>query len=487
VIKRFTFITICTGILISGCTESSVTPTENIKFSRDVLPIFLQNCAVHGCHEQAHQNSDNLELTSWNSIMRNGFRYGAPIIPYNAYWSALVSHINYDTNLSIIAEEPRMPKCSPPITGEPLPPNQIHTIVQWINEGAKDDNGNVAFSNIPNKAFVACQASDLIAVINLDNNFLVRLVRVGPGGANLTAPHAVEADGLGRFFYTTHIRTNTVGKYDAYTYEFINSVVVDGIPAEIYINYAGDKGYLTNWDAGVSGSRKIFILNLTDMTLINTIEDARLWATHGGDFTHDQDYFITVSQLSEYVTIIRTSDDQIDEQIPVDELVPPNGNGTGLFEPIAVGISHDERYALISCTKRNEVRVLDLEARTFIKRIPTGEFPLLLHVSHDNRWCYVPNRNSNSVTVINMQTLEVEKVIEYVGVQPHCAAFTQDGHYAYVACESLGENNPYVHHPITGSNRPGTTAVIDVWGGHVKIKDIEMASFPNEISIRHYW
>lgn len=474
---------ICLSAFFAGCSNNPVTPTENIKFSRDVLPIFVQNCAISGCHEQAMQNNDNLELTSWNSIMVKGFRVGSSIIPYNAFWSALVSHINLDTNLSIVATEPRMPKTRPPITGQQLPPNLVHTIIQWINEGAKDDNGNVAFTNIRNKAFVANQGSDMIAVINLDNNFLVRLVQVGPGGEGLTAPHAVECDRQGRYFYTTHIRTNTVGKYDAYTYEYIASLVVNGIPAEIYVNNAGDKAYLTNWDASASGSRTVFVINLTNMTVINTIEDARLWATHGGDFTHDQDYFITVSQLSEYVTIIRTSDDQIEDQIPVDELVPPNGNGTGLFEPIAVGISHDERYALISCTKSNEVRVLDLQSRTFVRRIPTGQYPLLLHVSHDNRWCYVPNRNSNSVTVINMQTLTVEKVIENVGDGPHCAAFTADGHYAYVACESQGEGNPYIHHPITGNNKPGTTAVIDVWAGHIKIKDIEMASFPNEISI----
>jgi DNA-binding beta-propeller fold protein YncE len=79
--------------------------------------------------------------------------------------------------------------------------------------------------------------------------------------------------------------------------------------------------------------------------------------------------------------------------------------------------------------------------------------------------------------------MTVIKVIPNIGVQPHGVGFTKDGHYAYVSCESQAPGNPYVHHPLSGNKRPGTTAVIDVWAGHVKIKNIEMASFPNEISI----
>ncbi len=102
----------------------------------------------------------------------------------------------------------------------------------------------------------------------------------------------------------------------------------------------------------------------------------------------------------------------------------------------------------------------------------------MLEVSPDGRFCYVPCRNDNTVYVIDVHTMSVIKTIQDVGVQPHGVDFTEDGHYAYVTCESNLSGNPYLHHPLTGSNKPGTTAIIDVWANHTKIKDIRNGFIP---------
>ncbi|HRJ85260.1 MAG TPA: hypothetical protein PK753_06280, partial [Ignavibacteria bacterium] len=83
--------------------------------------------------------------------------------------------------------------------------------------------------------------------------------------------------------------------------------------------------------------------------------------------------------------------------------------------------------------------------------------------------------------VIDLTTNTVVKTIANVGAQPHKIDFTADGRYAYVTCESV--SGGFVHHPPNSGKTPGTTAVIDVWAGHNKIKDIEMASFPAGICI----
>lgn len=481
--KKLLLLLLPAAIYYAGCESNPVTPGEPVKFSRDILPLFLQNCAIHGCHQSGNLNPDELELTSWHSIMIDGYEVGSAIIPYNAFWSSLVSHINLDTSLSLVAEEPRMPLQQPPMTGQPLPPNIVRKIIDWINDGARNDDGRVAFENIPNKAFITNQASDLVAVVNLDNNFVVRMIPVGTRPNLLDVPHHVTVDNQGRYFYPAMIEEGTIEKYDAWTYEKLGRLVLPGKPAEIFLLNDGTKGYVTNWDAGVSGFRGVFLVDAQNMTLLQTIGDARMYATHGGRVTHDDKYFIAVSQLSEYVTIIRTSDNEIEDQIPVDESVPPNGNGTRNFQPYAAGVTPDDRYIFISCPSSNDVRVLDMRSRTFIRTIATPQFPLMLEISPDGRWCYVPNRNSNTVTVIDVQSMSVTRIIEDVGIQPHGADFTADGHYCYITCESQESGNPYVHHPLVGNVRPGTTAVIDVWAGHLKVKDIEMASFPNGISI----
>ena len=179
--------------------------------------------------------------------------------------------------------------------------------------------------------------------------------------------------------------------------------------------------------------------------------------------------------------VIATSNNQMEDPYMIDPTVPPNGNDTQNFVPYQVAITNDDHYALISCTKSNDVRVFDIPNRQFIQNIPVGLNPLALEISPDGRWCYVPNRNSNSVTVIDLQNLSVYTTIPNVGAQPHKVSFTQDGHYAYVTCESV--TGGFVHHPTVGSKKPGTTAVIDVWNNHVKTKNIEMGSFPAGITI----
>lgn len=468
------------GLLkFSGCNEEPTTPTERVSFSKDILPIFISNCTYPGCHNTANKPY-GIDLTSWNSIMLNGSIYGAEIIPYNFKWSHLVQHINIDTNITPVSE-PHMPKPLPPYTnGNPLPPNILNTIFKWIDEGAKNDNGEVAFSNLTRKAFMTNQASDFVAVVNLDNNFVTRYVKVGNAVNTLAAPHNVMVDYQGNYFYVTLISEGYVEKFDAHTYEKLGRSNFVSSPGHVIITPDGTKGYVTNYSLNGT-ERFVKSFNTQNMTVINTIGDITMNATHGGRITSNGNYLLVVSTLGEYVQIIRTSDDQLESTIPVDGIVPPNGNGTGIFNPIAVSISPDNHYAFVTCTKSNDVRVLDLNTRTFVRTIPVGQFPIQSECSPNGNWLYVANRNSNSVTIINVNTLTVVKTIPSVGAQPHGVAFTPNGNYAYVTCESV--NGSFVHHPSVGSSRPGTTAVIDAFNGHVKVKDIEMASFPAGVSI----
>jgi YVTN family beta-propeller protein len=352
--------------------------------------------------------------------------------------------------------------------------------MQWVDQGAKNDNGEVAFNTITRKAFCTNQAADFVAVVDLDNNFVVRYVKVGTGVNVLAAPHNVMVDAQGKYFYVTLIREGTVEKYDAITYGKLGTLSGIINPGHVIIMPNCIKGYVTEYDLnGLERAVKSF--DAQTMTQINTISDITMSGSHGGRVTHDGKYLITVAELSEYVHITSTQNDSLESSIPVAQNVPPNGNGTGLYRTIAVSISPDDRYAFISCDKSNEIRVLDMQSRTITNIIQVGTFPIQSESTPDGRWLYVANRNSNSVSVIDVNTMTVFKTINNIGAQPHGVAITPDGHYAYVTCESV--SGTYVHHPETGSLKPGTTAVIDILNGHVKVEDIEMGSFPAGISI----
>lgn len=473
------------SVNFSGCSsDSPVSPTGTVSFSRDIQPIFESSCNFPGCHNSVDKQN-GIDLTSWHSLMITGSHFGSEIVPYNSRWSHMMQHINrVDTNISPFAE-PVMPKALVPYSnGQPLSASTVHLIQRWIEEGAKNDEGEVAFANINNKAFITNQASDLVAVVNLDNMHLVRLIPVG-GRPQLDAPHVIIADNQGTYFYVSLISEGYIEKYNAHTYELVGRMFAGTSPAHIVISNDGSYGFYSNFDASASPEKCIKRFNTADMTITDTIIDAGRPAgmiqPHGLRFTHNNNYVLGATEKGELLYVINTATDEIEDAVPVDPTVPLTGNGTGNFVPYQVAITPDDRYVFVSCLKSNDVRVFDLQTRTFIQTIAVGLNPLALEISPDGRWCYVPNRNSNSVTVIDVQTRTVVKTIPSVGAQPHKLDFTADGRYCYVTCEST--SGGFIHHPPVAGKAPGTTAVIDVLAGHVKIKDIEMASFPAGISI----
>jgi YVTN family beta-propeller protein len=374
-----------------------------------------------------------------------------------------------------------MPKAFPPYTnGQPLPRNIIEKIVNWIDQGAKNDNGEVAYSNITKKVFITNQASDYVAVVNLENNHLVRLIDVG-GRNNVTqpldSPHVIVVDNQGRYFYVSLIAEGYLEKYDAVTYEKKGRMYIGSSPAHIVLNSTGTIGYIT--DFTTAGSIKEF--DTQTMTIIGNITEFRMKSPHGLRLSHNGTFLLCTTYVSEFLYLINTSDNNIEDVVPIDPSVPQNGTGTQNFLPYQIAITPDDRYAFISCSVSNDVRVFDIQTRTFIHTIPVGQKPLALEISPDGSWCYVPNRNSNSVSVISTQSMSVVKTIINAGAQPHMIDFTADGHYAYISCES--NNGTFAHHPPVGSKKPGTTCVVDVWADHVKIKDIEMASFPAGVCV----
>lgn len=472
-----------------GCDSGNpISPGEPVSFSRSIQPIFAQNCSFPGCHNSTDKQA-GIDLTSWESLMINGSTFGAEVVPFNSRWSHMMLHINrVDTNISPFSD-PLMPQAKLPFTnGEPLAKNHIETIRNWIDQGAKNDYGIVAFSGITRKAFITNQASDFVAVVNLDNNRLTRLISVGGRTSPdqpPAAPHVIIADRQGRYFYVSLIAEGYIEKFDAMTYEKLARMSTGTSPAHIVITEDGNFGYFSNFDATANPEKNIKKFDTRTMEIVNVIRDDShpfgMWQPHGLRLSHDGARLVCATEKGEFVYVISTTTDQITDIIPIDPTVPPNGSGSNNFVPYQVAITPNDNFAFISCLRSNDVRVLDLNTMLITHIIPAGLKPLALEVSPDGNWCYVPNQASNSVTVIDVNTMTVFKTISNVGGQPHNIDFTEDSHYAYVTCEST--SGGFVHHPPSSGKKPGTTAVIDVWGGHVKIKDIEMASFPASISI----
>lgn len=96
---------------------------DDICFERDVLPIFLENCALSGCHNSESRKHGNV-FDSYDNIMNSN--KGRSIIPYNLKKSKVYKKITEDTG------EDRMP----PPPNLPLTGAEISIINKWIMSGA---------------------------------------------------------------------------------------------------------------------------------------------------------------------------------------------------------------------------------------------------------------------------------------------------------------------------------------------------------------
>lgn len=107
------------------------------QFQRDIVPIFERRCAIGGCHSVlSHQAGLVLTGTSAHAALidrPSPTRSGEILVrPGDAADSWLVIAIGNDE-----ARRRGLPRM--PLGSGPLTPNQIQTIVNWINRGAPDD------------------------------------------------------------------------------------------------------------------------------------------------------------------------------------------------------------------------------------------------------------------------------------------------------------------------------------------------------------
>lgn len=137
-----------------GGTTVTCSP-DTAYFQQQVLPIFISNCAVGGCHD-AITRQDGVNLTTYASIMSTG-----DVRPFRPDNSEIWEKIT-DTDPS-----DRMP----PPPRNPLPQAQRDIIFKWIMQGAQNnscqpsacDSTNVTYSgtirNIISNKCLGCHSS----------------------------------------------------------------------------------------------------------------------------------------------------------------------------------------------------------------------------------------------------------------------------------------------------------------------------------------
>ncbi len=458
-------------LALCGCTHHILPPEppiesvdyagiKRIVYSQHVQPIFNQKCSSKACHN-SNDRAAGLELTSWQALMR-GSDYGAVLVSGIAQRSHLIEHLNEES-------KPRMP-----LGRDPLPPAVTAFLARWIDEGAKNDAGEKPYVHLQKKIYVANQGDDLISVISSEHHLVTRLLPVGDA-PTLDVPHNIFVDKQKKFLYAALTSAGELWKFDLAADSFVSKGVAGNSPAHVVVTSDGGKAYVTNWEV-LNLRGVVQVLETATMRKVGEIEVGI--APHGLNFSRDGKLLYVASYVSDTISILRVADDQEIERVPLAPDVVPIRSFK--YQPVQVVVTPDDRFAYVTCSKTNEVRVLDTASKEVSAVVTVGKEPFQLQVTPSGEYVFVANRSSNNVSVIRVADNQVVKTIESAGfANPHGVAFSADGRYAYITNENVN-GRYHAHHPGEQGGAPGNLQVIDTATYQV-VKTIEVEASPTGV------
>ena len=449
------------------------------RFSTDIKPIFDRNCNSSDCHGGTpHGYAGGMNLTTYKGVF-DGSRFGTVVVSESPFMSHLVQTINrFDTTLSPVSS------VGMPSSRDPLPAQDVEKIVQWIRDGAPDDDGSLPFPDPrpEGKVFFTSQYTDLVGVLDIRTRLIMRYVTVGnplPPTGVLQVPHNVAVDDQGKYFYVTLLNANKVRKYDVATYRLVAEASAGLSPAHVVITADGSKAYVTNFDS----QGRIYVLNTATMTVRKILSaPLSMRQLHGERLSHDGQYLYTADTGSDMMSVIETSTDSIVAHVPLAPDVPVPV-GSNVYQPYQVAVRGDDRFIYVTLYNRGFVSVIERTAQGFVFRelVPVGRNPIQLEVTRNGQYVYVCNSGSGSVSIIDAQANTPFAVIDSVGKQPHGIDITEDDRYAFVTCENRIAGDP-PHHPLAGSTSPGFLAIIDLARNTV-LQRIEVGGYTAGVAI----
>jgi len=112
--------------MISCTHKPQITP---VSFSKDIIPVFTAGCTINSsCHLGANGLNQDVDLDSaeaWNTIISKGLVSVADP-------SASLLYVEVNSNGTGFADMPKPPAAA-------LPASQQALILEWIQQGAKDN------------------------------------------------------------------------------------------------------------------------------------------------------------------------------------------------------------------------------------------------------------------------------------------------------------------------------------------------------------
>lgn len=444
--------------------EIDYSKITDIVYSKHVQPIFTRNCV--SCHS-GNNASVGLKLDSWNNLIK-GSDHGEAIIPFDPENSMMMELFNKLTNGPHPLER----------GADTLSQAAVDFLERWIDEGAKNDNGEAPYQNSTNRLYVCNQDAGMISVIDADAKVVIRNIKLTDlGYSSAPKPHDTAVEPDGEHWYVSLIGDGKVLKFDK-NYNFIAEADFPAAgllamhPTKDLL-YVGHTLSIPNVPQDI-GAITRSTMNLQPITLIYERPHAFI-ADHAGRYV----YSASLTQNRYGVIDTDTNPAELAGVISF----------PGNHVLVQMNISPDDQEIYVSSQLTAQLLVLDSSDPlnlSIVDSIPVGEAPWHPKFTPDGQRVYVGNNASHTVSVVNTATRTVEATIGAGDgsdglAQPHGLVVSPDGQYVYVTNRNVNGN--YTPRYNLGDNANAGTVVVISTAANAIEKVIEIEEFPSGISI----
>jgi YVTN family beta-propeller protein len=427
-----------------------------IRFSEHILPLLRQKFAP------LLQQETGLRLDSWEGLIA-GSDFGEVLIPFDAEHSLLVE-------LATKLDPPHPSQQGP----DALTPVEIDFMARWIDEGARNDAGEVPYEDAEQRLYVCNQDAALISVIDMEANVVIRSVKLADFGFTGTPkPHHIAVEPGGAFWYVSLIGANTLLKFNR-AGELVGQSDFFETPGMVALHPTEDIVYTGRSLSAVDPPRSIGSIRRSDMGLEAPapvdLVDVFFEKPHALRVSPDGAYVYTASLVTNQFAVVNTATHEV-------ELAGFPGAPQAYLH---LAISPDSRTLYVTGQVGGQLSIIDASDPANLSLVRTFDVnPQPWHpvLTPDGRMLYFGNKGADTVTAFDTQTQTVAAVISGSGLaQPHGAAVSPDGRFVYISNNNtMGDYTP--RYDFGDNAAAGTVVVIDTATNEI-VKVLEVEAMP---------
>jgi len=280
--------------------------------------------------------------------------------------------------------------------------------------------------------YVCAESDDEVAIVRYGPNGteVVKTISVGLYQAETEAPHGINVDPNGQYWYVSLAHGfpfGSVHKYATDTNHWVGDVTLGLFPATLDISATTGLMYVVNFDLhGVMAPSTISAVEVETMTEVARISTGIM--PHGSRLSRDGTRHYSVNMMNAELVEVDALGFEVNRRLFLGDGVQP----TWVTRPTADGLLY------VAGNNVSRIFEIDVHAWRVRRTFKTGPGPYNLDVSQDGMTLVATYKNGSSIGFWDLSTGVERARVESTRTLPHGVVISPNSLYAFVSVEGVG-------------------------------------------------